>query len=92
MGCGTLGRGPAFSKTLLTQQQLDLELPQILAGESDSELNGEYTFHSPLILNKCCRNHSTDRLSNNQNDEVICHFDRNCASFVFLLLFYYVQR
>ena len=51
MGCGPLGRGPAFSKTLLTQQQLDLELPQILAGESDSELNGEHTFHSRLILN-----------------------------------------
>ena len=47
----TLGRGPDFSKTLLTQQQLDLQLPQILAGESDSELNGEDTFHSPLILN-----------------------------------------
>ena len=48
---GPLGRGPSFSKTLLTQQQLDLELPQILASESDSELNGEYTFHSRLILN-----------------------------------------
>ena len=92
MDCGPLGRGPAFSKTLLTQQQLDLELPEILAGESDSELNGEYTFHSRLILNYCCKNHSTERLSNNQNDEVIFHFDRNCASSVFLLLFYYVQR
>ena len=37
---GPLGREPSFSKTLLTQQQLDLELPQILASESDSELNG----------------------------------------------------
>ena len=64
--------------SILTQQQLDLELPQILAGLSDSELNGEYTFNSRLTLN-------------NQN-EVICHFDRNCASFVFHLLFYYVQR
>ena len=47
---GPLGREPSFSKTLLTQQQLDLELPQILVSESDSELNGEYTFHSRLIL------------------------------------------
>ena len=31
---------------ILTQQQLDLELPQILAGESDSELSAEYFFHS----------------------------------------------
>ena len=51
MGCGPLGGGPTFSKTLLTQQQLDLELLQILAAESDSELNGEFTFHSLLILN-----------------------------------------
>ena len=53
-----LGRGPwatgcgsAFCKTLQTQQQLDLELPQILAGESDSELNSEYTIHSRCTLN-----------------------------------------
>ena len=38
-------------KTLQTQQQLDLELPQILAGESDSELNSEYTINSRLTLN-----------------------------------------
>ena len=53
-----LGRGPwaagresAFCKTLQTQQQLDLELPQSLAGESDSELNSECTIHSRLTLN-----------------------------------------
>ena len=40
------GRGSAFCKTLQTQQMLDLEFPQILAGESDSELNNEYTIHS----------------------------------------------
>ena len=40
------GRGCAFCKTLQTQQMLDLELPQILAGESDSELNNEYAIHS----------------------------------------------
>ena len=40
------GRGSSFCKTLQTQQMLDLELPQILAGESDSELNNEYTIHS----------------------------------------------
>ena len=45
------GRGSAFCKTLQTQQQLDLELPQILAGESDSELNSDYTIHSRLTLN-----------------------------------------
>ena len=45
------GRGSAFCKTLQTQQQLDLELPQILAGESDSELNSEYTIHSRCTLN-----------------------------------------
>ena len=45
------GRGSAFCKTLQTQQQLDLKLPQILAGESDSELNSEYTIHSSLTLN-----------------------------------------
>ena len=45
------GRRSAFCKTLQTQQQLDLELPQILAGESDSELNSEYTIHSRLTLN-----------------------------------------
>ena len=45
------GRGSAFCKTLQTQQQLDLELPQILAGESDSELNSEYTIHSRWTLN-----------------------------------------
>ena len=50
-GRGPLSHGPAFNKTLLTQQQLDLELPQILAGESDSELNGEYTYHSHLTVN-----------------------------------------
>ena len=38
------GRGSAFCQTLQTQQQLDLELPQILAGESDSELNSDYIF------------------------------------------------
>ena len=42
------GRGSAFCKTLQTQQQLDLELPQSLAGESDSELNSECTIHSRL--------------------------------------------
>ena len=42
------GRGSAFYKTLQTQQQLDLELPQILAGESDSERNSEYTIHLTL--------------------------------------------
>ena len=41
------GRGSAFCKTLQTQQQLDLELPQILAGESDSD----YTIHFRLTLN-----------------------------------------
>ena len=46
-----LGCGPRVCKTLQTQQQLDLELPQILAGESDSELNSEYTIHSHLTLN-----------------------------------------
>ena len=51
VGRGTLGRGAAFSKTLLTQHQLDLELPQILAGESYGKLNGEYTFHSRLTVN-----------------------------------------
>ena len=51
VGRGPLSHGPAFNKTLLTQQQLDLELPQILAGESDSELNGEYTYHSHLTVN-----------------------------------------
>ena len=87
------GNGKTENYSILTQQQqLDLELPQILAGESDSELNGEYIFHSRLTLNYCCKKHSTERLSNNLNDEVICHFDRNCASFVFLLLLYYVQR
>ena len=45
------GRGSAFCKTLQTQQQLDLELPQSLAGESDSELNSECTIHSRLTLN-----------------------------------------
>ena len=48
---GLAGRGSAFCKTLQTQQQLDLELPQILAGESDSELNIEYAIHSRLTLN-----------------------------------------
>ena len=65
------GNGKTENYSILTQQQLDLELPQILAGLSDSEVNGEYTFNSRLTLN-------------NQN-EVICHFDRNCASFVFHL-------
>ena len=53
VGCGAraAGRGSAFCKTLQTQQQLDLELPQILAGESDSVLNSEYTIHSRLTLN-----------------------------------------
>jgi len=86
------GRGSALCKTLQTQQQLDLELPQSLAGDSDSELNNECTIHSRLTLNKCYRNHSTERLLNNQNGEVVSHFDRNCAAFVFLLLFYFVQR
>ena len=45
------GHGSAFCKTLQTQQQLDLELPQILAGESDSELNSEHTIHSRWTLN-----------------------------------------
>ena len=45
------GRGSAFCKTLQTQQQLDLELLQILAGESDSELNSDYTIHFRLTLN-----------------------------------------
>ena len=45
------GSGSAFCKTLQTQQQLDLELPQSLAGESDSELNSECTIHSRLTLN-----------------------------------------
>ena len=45
------GRGSGFCKTLQTQQQLDLELPQSLAGESDSELNSECTIHSRLTLN-----------------------------------------
>ena len=48
---GLAGRGSAFCKTLQTQQQLDLELPQILAGESDSELNSDYTIHFRLTLN-----------------------------------------
>ena len=42
------GSGKTENYSILTQQQLDLELPQILAGESDSELNGEYTFQSRL--------------------------------------------
>ena len=46
MDCGSV-----FCKTLQTQQQLDLELPQILAGESDSELNSDYTIHFRLTLN-----------------------------------------
>ena len=46
------GNGKTENYSILTQQQqLDLELPQILAGESDRELNGEYTFHSRLTLN-----------------------------------------
>ena len=45
------GNGKTENYSILTQQQLDLELPQILAGESDSELNGEYTFLSRLTLN-----------------------------------------
>ena len=45
------GRGSPFCKTLQTQQQLDLELPQSLAAESDSELNSECTIHSRLTLN-----------------------------------------
>ena len=45
------GRGSVFCKTPQTQQQPDIELPQILAGESDSELNSEYTIHSRLTLN-----------------------------------------
>ena len=45
-----VGCGPRVC-FLQTQQQLDLELPQILAGESDSELNSEYTIHSRLTLN-----------------------------------------
>ena len=44
-------RGSAFCKTLQTQQQLDLELPQILAGESNSKLNSDYTIHFRLTLN-----------------------------------------
>ena len=44
------GNGKTENYSILTQQQLDLELPQILAGESDSELNGE-SFHSRLTLN-----------------------------------------
>ena len=53
VGCGSwaAGRGSAFCKTFQTQQQLDLELPQILAGESDSELNSDHTIHSSLTLN-----------------------------------------
>ena len=50
-GSRAAGRGSAFCKTLQTQQQLDLELPQSLAGESDSELNSECTIHSRLTLN-----------------------------------------
>ena len=50
-GPWAVGRGSAFCKTLQTQQQLDLELPQSLAGESDSELNSECTIHSRLTLN-----------------------------------------
>ena len=45
------GNGKTENYSILIQQQLDLELPQILAGESDSELNGEYTFLSRLTLN-----------------------------------------
>ena len=45
------GNGKTENFSILTQQQLYLELPQILAGESDSELNDEYTFHSRLTLN-----------------------------------------
>ena len=45
------GNGKTENYSILTQQQLDLELPQSLAGESDSELNGEYTFLSRLTLN-----------------------------------------
>ena len=45
------GNGMKENYSILTQQQLDLELPQILAGESESKLNGEYTFHSRLTLN-----------------------------------------
>ena len=42
-----VGCGP---RVCLTQQQLDLELPQSLAGESDSEPNSECTIHSRLTL------------------------------------------
>ena len=45
------GNGKTENYSILTQQQLDLELPQILAGESDSKLNGEYIFLSCLTLN-----------------------------------------
>ena len=45
------GNGKTENYSILTKQQLDLKLPQILAGESDSELNGEYIFHSRLTLN-----------------------------------------
>ena len=52
-GSRAVGCGPrvCFFKTLETQQQLDLELPQILAGERDSELNSDYIIHFRLILN-----------------------------------------
>jgi len=40
----------AENYSILTQQQLDLELPHSLAVESDSKLNGEYTFHSHLTF------------------------------------------
>ena len=45
------GNGKTENYSILTQQQLDSELPQILAGESNSELNGEYSFHPRLTLN-----------------------------------------
>ena len=50
-GRGLRVAGLLFCKTLQTQQQLDLELPRSLAGESDSELNSECTIHSSLTLN-----------------------------------------
>ena len=45
------GNGKTENYSILTQQQVDLELPQILASESDSELNGEYAFLPRLTLN-----------------------------------------
>ena len=40
------GKRQAENYSILTQQKLGLELSQILADETDSELNGEHSFIS----------------------------------------------